>query len=106
MDSPGPHKFSFTPAISLVVEFDGEEGQPPPDVASGLPRARLHLPLPTARLETAVAGARGRPPNRDQARRTIVVPSTPSAAELRPRSTIAFVTTPPADSAIGLATIR
>ena len=24
MDSPGPHRFSFTPAISLVVEFDGE----------------------------------------------------------------------------------
>jgi predicted 3-demethylubiquinone-9 3-methyltransferase (glyoxalase superfamily) len=25
MDSAGPHQFSFTPAISLVVEFDGEE---------------------------------------------------------------------------------
>jgi predicted 3-demethylubiquinone-9 3-methyltransferase (glyoxalase superfamily) len=25
MDSAGPHQFSFTPAISLVVEFGGEE---------------------------------------------------------------------------------
>ena len=25
MDSPGPHEFSFTPAISLIVEFDREE---------------------------------------------------------------------------------
>jgi predicted 3-demethylubiquinone-9 3-methyltransferase (glyoxalase superfamily) len=25
MDSPGPHEFSFTPAISLTVEFDREE---------------------------------------------------------------------------------
>jgi predicted 3-demethylubiquinone-9 3-methyltransferase (glyoxalase superfamily) len=25
MDSAGPHEFSFTPAISLVVECDGEE---------------------------------------------------------------------------------
>lgn len=24
MDSPGPHKFSFTPAISLAVDFDQE----------------------------------------------------------------------------------
>lgn len=25
MDSPGPHAFSFTPAISLVVEFHSDE---------------------------------------------------------------------------------
>lgn len=25
MDSAGPHQFSFTPAVSMVVEFDSEE---------------------------------------------------------------------------------
>ena len=25
MDSPGPHRFTFTPAVSLVVGFDGED---------------------------------------------------------------------------------